>query len=78
MPRVRIVCQSCGRKLSHLEIAPRWTVRATCPACKAVTVATLDAAGNLSQVTAPTPAPVRTHRASGRVEKPQLNGRQAG
>ena len=76
MPRVRIICQNCGRKLSYLEIAPRWTVRATCPACKAITMATLDADGKLSQVT--TPAPVRTHRASGRVEKPKLNGRQAG
>lgn len=75
MPRVRLVCQSCGRKLSYLEIAPRWTVRATCPACKAVTLATLDAAGNLIQVT--TPAPVPARRASGRVEKPKLDGRQA-
>jgi len=75
MPRIRIICQGCGRKLSYLELAPSWTVRATCPTCHAVTVATLDAAGHVRQALAT--VPIDHERAHEHSAKRRLDGRPA-
>lgn len=47
MPRVRILCQGCGRKLSYLELAPFWRARAVCPACGTITIATVSPTGQV-------------------------------
>jgi len=76
MPRVRVICQNCGRKLSYLEIAPWWKVRATCPVCGATTTASLDSAGQVVQIT--TPAAVPTEEVSTGVKRPHVKGKRAG
>lgn len=76
MPRVRIICQNCKQQLSYLEMAPRWTVRATCPSCGAVTTATLNAAGEPCLTTTPVAVPAKRAAAGG--ERSRLNGRHAG
>lgn len=81
MPRARIICQNCGQQLSYLELAPYWTVRATCPSCRAVTVARLNPAGEvcltLEEPSREAPAaPAKRARAAGGSPRPE--NREAG